>query len=1595
MTEADKDLLRQYEGAGGLNEAEKTTHGTLYEFYTPQKVVDKVWTLVDKYKPHANKDVIEPSAGTGRFAEGRQDNFTLCELDETSSHIARILHPQAEIRQGYFQELFMSGNTPKKSYDGKKYDVAIGNPPYGAYSGLHRGLGEGRGHTRIEEYFIDRSLDTLKDGGLLAMVVPSSFLRGKNSKAKMKIAKKGKLLEAWRLPNGTFGTTGIGTDIVVIRKEPGDAAEYQNDSYFQKNEDKIAGTETERMGKFGLEKYVVPPDGMTFDEALETIDPAKVPVSVEGEERPQEAIEEKIEAKETGPKSAEKNRVMVIRKRGKGSQARYSFSDAETGEDLSGGKSYKTIQEAQEAFDSQLDPVEAPESEAEKHDNRSRAMMGNQNAKKDGAQADDIQNQIKDINAKLRELEKNQRADYKMAQMQDKLDEDILAWQCREAGKAKQKEIDELRRQKIGLAVQLPKESPPAPGAPQPKEKKTRTKKGDEYTPSIGKNMTADEFNAKYGKNIDKADLSVWKATDYTGNIDIDLLTPAQKRHMQESGKYVIDAHGKWVSQINYASGNIYEKLDQLEADKDLIVRTIGKGAYKNNKAILEAALPALKTADSFTIPPTSDFAKEYNSTDEDGNVVNIKAAFFRWARINIKNRTVDWDSSPISKLEIPAHITMDDIIDYINQVPVRTDRETARGFDKETARMEADKKKEERREAAERIFTRFIREGLSPEERAKLEKAWNRRFNAIINPDYTQIPLFIEGMNTHKGKKIFDLMAQQLKGSSFLSNKGNGVVAYDVGVGKTVVGAVATVNQIQMGRAKKPIIMVPKAVYKKWIKEVKQHFPLMKINELGNFSDRDISNFKNADGGLNIEPGTISICTYEALSKITFKPETLSGDLEFDMMDSQTIYDKEGIDNRSDRQKKLEHEKVMEMLGVSAQSKEGSIFWEETGFDHITVDELHSFKNIFETPRSFSHSNKASENEKGERSANEYSKISGSTSDRGMKMFAIAQLIQKDNNDRNFFGLTATPFNNSPIEIYNILSLVARKKLKELHIYNMYEFLNQFAELKEEWSVKANGEIEQKQVMKNFKNLTALQNLITEYIDKVDGEEAGVIRPKKKVHLPELELTPMQKAIIAAETDRMSNADPKEDPGAYLKAITNMRIAALSPALINSSNFSNYAKFEGFPDDPDKWPKPADVVTSSPKLKFICDSIAKAFKEAPKNGQIIYMPHGVKQYGFVKEYLVAQGIPAESIAFMNSYTSLDAKENIKNDFNDSDGKIKVIIGSETIKEGVSLNGNTTALYNAMLGWNPTETLQVEGRAHRQGNKQGHVHIIYPLMTDSIDSLMYQKYDEKSSRLNALWSYKGDNLNVEDINPAELKFDLIKDPQRKAKFKIGLLKEEINNNVRLEEARYDVLFKDSQLVEQCKKQIIPISRNVMEYEASMKETKEKYDALKKEAEKLKKQGSSYEEEKTKRALGEAKWNYEQKQSYYKMYKRSQKEVQGIIDSIAEKMTKMDIHTSGQVEKKLKEYTAEIARLKKESEKLDKEFNFYVADAKREIELSKKKVPPLSEQIEHNVRSIMGDLRPMDEVEKEIKAERDKNVKKAFFVKSKRFMRIGA
>ena len=1521
MTVEDKALLAQYEGGGGLNEGGQSTKAVLTEFYTPRDVISKVWELVDKYNPNQKKKVLEPSSGIGRFAEGRSEDFTLCELDETSARIAGILHPDSEVKQGAFQKLFMQNNAVT-SYKGALYDVAIGNPPYGSYNDLYKGLGEGKHHSRYEEYFIDRSLDTLKDGGILAFVVPSSFLRGKDGKGKEGIAKKGKLLEAWRLPKGTFSSTDVGTDIIIIQKGKGDIADYCDNKYFSANESHVIGHESDGKDRFGKPTKIVNlPEGKTVSEAIAMIDTNAVEVTAKGTTTKAEKIAEKIEVKavEADPSK----RFTAIGKIGVG--AKLIRPDGAEGKITyiadSGMIGYE--------FDSKTNPIGRTsieyfavaadkETAEEEHRNLSEAMKGNENAKK------------------------------------------------------------AVHKKTIKKAV-----------------------KGDVFTPSIGENMTSSQFNAKYSKNIPEADMKFWRITDWEGKVDVTKLSDAERKELESNKNFVTDENGNFVNVANYASGNIYEKLANLEREKD----RINKESYEKKKAILEAVLPVRKNVMQFTVSPIENFSRQFKNDDG----ISLKEQFLEYCGFNEWGNIPYGANCPIPKSELADGMTFKDIWEYINQIPVRTER-ARNEEDKETAKMFAEQKKNARRETTERLFNKWLRE-LPERQQKAIEDEWNFRFNSRVNPDYTKIPLFVDGMNTHKGKKKFDMTEQQIKGVSMLCNKGNGILAYDVGVGKTVTGIVATVNQIQTGKSDRPLICVPKAVYKKWIKEIKQHFPNIDINELGNFSEKDLGKFKDENGNAVLPKGTLNICSYEALQKVTFTEETLNGDLRDDMLDSQSVYDYDEYgnlveDTRSEREKAQAEEKLMKMLGVAAKAKEGAVYWEDLGIDHITVDELHNFKNVFSIPRTFGKSVRSTNEKKTDywgrkvkadddpgQLANEYSGMQGASSSRAMKLFAISQLIQRDTKGKGFFGLSATPFNNSPVEIYNILSMVARNRLKDLQIYNLQDFMRQFAELKPDWKVKANGDVESAQVMKNFKNLNALQNLITEFIDKVDGEEAGVIRPYKRVHKPELELTPLQEAIIKAETDRMDGKfakpeDKDKQSAETLIAMNNMRMATLSPSLIDPKFWADYEGYEGW-----HAPKMSDIVKESPKLQFVCDTVSKMYKDRPTEGQVIYMPRGVEQYPSVKEYLVKQGIPADAIAFMNSDTSLDAKEKIKDDFNDVDGKIKVIIGSETIKEGVSLNGNSSAIYNCMLGWNPTETIQVEGRIWRQGNKQGITHVVYPLMNDSIDAMMYQKYDEKSSRLNALWSYKGDSLNVEDINPEELKFDLIKDPTKRANMKILQEQAQLKKDKKMQDALYDTIVQQKIDRENLSHNVKLYAQRLPEHEERIKKLTNTLEEMNGELKAAKKVKDENEIKSLERNIENLKYSLNMAKSEQRQTNKAKKETEERIGAIENSWKKQGVDNPKKIDEKLSEISAKRQNTQKEIDEIANKREFYIEQAKKQIEEQQKAIKHYSvaDRVEYYASEIGKDLKPFDEIKDQIQADMEKKrgtVVKAFIYKGR-------
>jgi len=1502
ITDADKQILAQYVGAGGTDEEGSSNSGVLYEFYTPRNVISKVWEIVDKYNPRQDKSVIEPSSGIGRFAEGRSEKFTMFELEQDSARIAHILHPDAEIVQGAFQENFMKNKKGRFTKDFEKFDVAVGNPPYGAYTGKYKGMGEGKDYKRYETYFMSRTLDTVKDGGIMAMVVPSGFLNGGSSYGKdlEKIAGKAELLEAWRLPNGTFDSTDVGTDIVVFRKGKGTTVDALK-NYFTNNPDHIAGEVSTRIGRFGEETYIKPKDGETFESAVANINVGQAEIDKIIE---QEAAKVEIKEVKNEPKKITSKTVFgdVVK-----------LDDGRTGIVAGYVKKNRKTAGVVVNVDGKSEKVLFTDEQAEKR-NRSEAMKGNKNA--EGAH------------------------DYPISPDAHLLD--------------------------------------------------------------------AAEFNKMYGKDIDPKDLPVWKVTDKYGNIDMTKLSDEQKEYIKSSDHYVKEGD-TYVNAVNYASGNIRKKLRELDPEDP---------QYETKKALLEAVCPKEKgllrtwkevdengveveKSDGFTLSPVMDWTRDYKTKDG----MSLITGFFEWAYAG--HGYYSESDSPIAREEIPAILDFRDIKAFFDKEALVLDRGEAGTDDKKGKARYREQKKQLRRDTAIKLFNRYLREGLSIEDQKDLVQAWNDKANTFVNPDYTKIPIFVDGMSSHKGKKEFKLSEQQIKGISMLTNKGTGLLAYDVGVGKTACGIVATINQIQTGRAKKPLICVPKAVYTNWIKSIHQLFPEIKINELGNLS----KNYWKE--GMKIEEGTISVCTYEGLENIGFNEQEeaeIQEDVEFGAMESTG-----GSEGKSKRKAASDSEKIAETVGEMSRTRDEGVQFSELGFDHITVDEVHNFRNLFKMPK---HMNKQGESEQGE--SNEFDGLGsgGQPSNRAKKLFAITQLIQRHNDGRNTFLLSATPFQNSPTEVYSILSYMARDKLKEMGFYSLEQFVHNFCKVQREYVVKANR-VTEAPVVKGFENLSELQGLLTNYMDKVDGEEAGVVRPYKRMHAPELELTDLQKAIMDKCSEYIEEQEglPKDDrdDGYMFRAMNAMKNCALSPALVDPS----------FIPDGYEAPKMSEFVDSSPKLKFTCDSIIAQYKKSPTNGQIMYMPSGVEQFPQVKNYLIKHGIPKEAIATVagaaTTDKALDARQEVFNEFNDVNGKCKVIIGSSTIKEGCNLQGNTTTIYCTQLDWNPTDVQQLWGRGWRQGNKQGIVHCVTPLMHDSLDPMIYQKHDEKSSRTDDLYSYKGDTMNSNDVNPEELKFSLIKDPNKRADLQVMEYTEKNKSDQRMYGQLIDVLHKQIDIAFESDEAIKENAKNGVNWrfegveaeEKKINDCKDNIKAIKDMIAQFKKDFKGKEDSynhndreglrKYDVAGKTISWNYyDGKKGYDEALQDMERWIAGYEDEIATSkgyiktynknlkkamdtraackayLDSKGLKTQEDCEAKIQDYVKLMDEARENVDKAKDMREQFLQEAIAYNEANKKNLLSVNELVKQTVDGIMNDLHAMDdEFKAKIKAENDK------------------
>ena len=823
-------------------------------------------------------------------------------------------------------------------------------------------------------------------------------------------------------------------------------------------------------------------------------------------------------------------------------------------------------------------------------------------------------------------------------------------------------------------------------------------------------------LNSFFENNYTEEVMNAWNDTQQDGS----LLNPDKYKSIAnyESGKWYIDFH--------YAKGDIYGKLDTLE--KDLSSGNITKDMYSNQKAKLEKVLPKKETIENIILSPNHTFLKELDMETGEHTVKNIEYKDSKLQSVgNTNNSLRDAFSQWLSDIPRGAFggSSVYEVRSYIQQRGVS-------GNDKFRNELE----RRRRRTVADSLFAKYLRE-LPTDKQNMIEDAYNKTYNSYYVPDYSNVP-----MTASVNSNMFQLKASQKAGVGRLIAEGRGLLAHEVGFGKTLSGVLTAHELISKGRAKRPLIVVPKSVAKQWIDDtIMQFIPNAKVNFLGNLGKDFVGNISS----LNIEDGSMSVIAYEGFNKLGFKDETYSSLVsKFGYISSPKL--------DTERQRQQAQAKNDTTLGTGKKGTRADISFEDLGFDAIIFDEAHKANHI--VARAKPPEGKGSEWGSGK-------DFSQSPSTLGIKTWLASQYIQSQTGG-NTFLLSATPFTNKPIEFYSILSLIGDKQLSRMGFNDVNAFFGMFFEQEVRDEFTASGKYETVTRIRRIKNFRQFRQLLGSLVD-FRFEDKTIQTPNKIEH--NIEIPPNERTIEYFSRAQLIFED-KDKKARALTAIDQFSKIAFSPYQSDYSEPIAPTDYKRFIED-------------SPKLLTAIKMVQQNLKDNPSGSQIIYSEVGKNHFDKIKSYLVnVVGLKNSEVEIITgsqpsgSGTVKDERRAVIQD-NFNKGKVKVLIGSKAIQIGMNLQENTTDMHILSLPWNFLDLNQIHGRAWRQGNMWSNVRITNYLMKDSNDIHRSQTLGNKQRLYNSAIAKNANEVDISDVNHEEEALALVSDPKKKAELQLA------------------------------------------------------------------------------------------------------------------------------------------------------------------------------------------------------------------------------
>ena len=630
-----------------------------------------------------------------------------------------------------------------------------------------------------------------------------------------------------------------------------------------------------------------------------------------------------------------------------------------------------------------------------------------------------------------------------------------------------------------------------------------------------------------------------------------------------------------------------------------------------------------------------------------------------------------------------------------------------------------------DRRRLISSAFEKWV--WADPDRADVLYRIYNDRYNRLAPRTYDGSYLTFPGMNPDVEMRPHQRAAVARAGQA---DEGT-LVAHVVGAGKTYTGIAMCMEARRLGRANKPLVVVPKHLTEQWASDFAYLYLGSRVLYMGK-SESDSADaarefFGRAANG-DWDAVIVSSSRFDMLDLSQERKEVYLKRRRMEFLRAKEDAQENG---GTFSVKKLEEEvkKINDKLSkLHSSPKTEGLSFEEIGFDYLFVDEAHNYKNLPTYGLAIAG-------------------MTSSKSNRSESLLEKCTYLREIGHGRNIVFATGTPVTNTMGELYNMQRYLAPELLERQGLSSFPSWAFTFGTIEDSMEIKPEGNgFQLKQRFTKFHNLPELMSAYRTFADIVTQETVNLKVPDcEEIHItvpatPE-QLEEVKKLGLRGERVRAGNADGNDN----LLAITGdgMKVA-LDPKLMHPE----FEPMEGG------------------KCEVCAREVFKVWEETAdmRGAQLVFCDRSTPASGKwniqddMRRRLIEAGIPSEQVACVSDAgNDPEKKETLFEKVRS--GEVRVLMGStEKLGTGTNVQTRLAAIHNLDCPWRPSDFEQRLGRIRRQGNLFESVRDFKYVAQGTFDSFLYSTVEHKQRFIGQVFSNKPSVRSMDDIDETRITY---------------------------------------------------------------------------------------------------------------------------------------------------------------------------------------------------------------------------------------------